>query len=73
MLQYKRELVQEFSERIVPQFENGKLKTIVDSVFAMDQIQLAHQRMESNENIGKIVIQITPQEDENIQESKSEL
>ena len=73
ILQYKRELVQEFSERIVPQFENGKLKTIVDSVFAMDQIQLAHQRMESNENVGKIVIQITPQEDENIKESKSEL
>jgi len=70
LLQYKRELVQEFSERIVPQFGNGRLKTIVDSVFTMDQIQLAHKRMESNENIGKIIIQIRPDDTE---ESKSEL
>ena len=59
ILQYKKELVKEFSDRIVPQFANGTLKTIVDSVFTMDEIQLAHKRMESNENIGKIVLQIT--------------
>ena len=59
ILQYKKELVKEFSDRIVPQFANWTLKTIVDSVFTMDEIQLAHKRMESNENIGKIVLQIT--------------
>lgn len=59
ILQYKKELVKEFSDRIVPQFANRTLKTIVDSVFTMDEIQLAHKRMESNENIGKIVLQIT--------------
>ena len=68
--QYKGELVQEFTEKIVPQFANGKLKTVVDSVFPMDQVQLAHKRMESNENIGKIIIQIASQDDEKV---KSEL
>ena len=72
LLQYKRELVQEFSERIVPQFANGRLKTITDSVFTIDEIQLAHKRMESNENIGKIIIQIRP-DDTNTEETKSEL
>ena len=56
--QYKAELVREFTERIVPLFASGRLRTIVDSVLPMDQIQLAHKKMESNENIGKIVIQI---------------
>ena len=71
-LQYKRELVREFSERIVPQLANGRLKTITDSVFTIDEIQLAHKRMESNENIGKIIIQIRP-DDTNTEETKSEL
>ena len=71
-MQYKRELVQEFSERIVPQFANGRLKTIADSVFTIDEIQLAHKRMESNENIGKIIIQIMP-DDTNTEGTKSEL
>ncbi|CAH3187506.1 unnamed protein product, partial [Porites lobata] len=71
-LSYKRELVREFSERIVPQLANGRLKTITDSVFTIDEIQLAHKRMESNENIGKIIIQIRP-DDTNTEETKSEL
>lgn len=72
--QYKAELVQAFTKTIVPLFATGKLKTIVDSVFTMDQIQLAHMKMESNQNIGKIVIKIaTPQVDENVTKNKSEL
>lgn len=73
-LEYKAELVQAFTKTIVPLFATGKLKTIVDSVFTMDQIQLAHKKMESNQNIGKIVIKIaTPQVDENVTKNKSEL
>ena len=66
--------MQAFTETIVPLFATGKLKTIVDSVFTMDQIQLAHMKMESNQNIGKIVIKIaTPQVDENVTKNKYEL
>ena len=56
--QYKAKLVRSFTENSVPLFAAGKLKTIVDSVLPMDQIQLAHEKMESNKNIGKIVVQI---------------
>ena len=66
--------MQAFTETIVPLFATGKLKTIVDSVFTMYQIQLAHKKMESNQNIGKIVIKIaTRQVDENVTKNKSEL
>jgi len=73
VLQYKAALAQEFTERIVPQFANGKLRSIVDSVFPMDEVQQAHKRMEANENIGKIVIQISSKEEASIGENKSEL
>ena len=56
--QYKAKLVRAFTENSVPLFAAGKLKNIVDSVLPMDQIQLAHEEMESNKNIGKIVVQI---------------
>lgn len=56
--QYKAKLVRAFTENSVPLFAAGKLKTIVDSVLPMDQIQLAHEKMESNKNIGKIVVKI---------------
>jgi len=72
-LSYKAALAQEFTERIVPQFANGKLRSIVDSVFPMDEVQQAHKRMEANENIGKIVIQISSKEEASIGENKSEL
>lgn len=68
-LAYKRKLVEEFTEIVIPQFANGMLSTVVDSIFPMEEIQQAHRRMEANENIGKIIIQV--REDEN--EAKSEL
>ena len=49
-------LAREFSERIIPQFENGRLKPVVDRVFAFREIRAAHELMESNETFGKIVL-----------------
>lgn len=69
LTQYKRKLVEEFTEIVIPHFGNGMLSTVVDSIFPMEEIQKAHRRMEANENIGKIIIQV--REDEN--EVKSEL
>ncbi len=49
-------LAQEFSERVIPWFESGKLKPVVGRVFAFEQIQDAHRLMESNQSFGKIVL-----------------
>ncbi|XP_053315797.1 quinone oxidoreductase PIG3 [Spea bombifrons] len=58
---YKAELVKAFTEKALPYFSPGgpiQLQPIVDSVFPLDKIPDAHQRMEDNKNTGKIVLQI---------------
>lgn len=57
-LQYKAELTREFSQKILPQIEKGEIRPIIDQVFPWTEVQKAHQYMEENKNIGKIVLQI---------------
>jgi NADPH:quinone reductase-like Zn-dependent oxidoreductase len=55
-LEEKIALARDFSERGVPLFEAGRLKPVVDRVFAFDEIGAAHRLMESNDTFGKIVL-----------------
>lgn len=55
-LDEKIALATEFSDRVVPLFETGRLKPIVDRVFPFAEIRAAHQLMESNATFGKIVL-----------------
>ena len=41
---------------MIPYFESGRLKPIVDRVLPFDQIADAHRAMESNANFGKVVL-----------------
>jgi NADPH:quinone reductase-like Zn-dependent oxidoreductase len=52
---YKTSLIQNFKKDILPGFKN-KFKPIIDKTFSAYEIIKAHERMEKNENIGKIVI-----------------
>ncbi|MED4910973.1 NAD(P)H-quinone oxidoreductase [Brevibacillus centrosporus] len=58
---YKAELSQELAQKILPLFESGVIKPIIDTVFPLEEIQLAHRRMEANENIGKIIFRVGEQ------------
>ncbi|MED1793654.1 NAD(P)H-quinone oxidoreductase [Brevibacillus nitrificans] len=58
---YKAELSQELAQKIIPLFESGVIKPIIDTVFPLEEIQQAHRRMEANENIGKIVFRVGEQ------------
>ena len=49
-------LARDFSERIVPFFDTGRLKPVVDRVLSFEQIRAAYELMESNETFGKIVL-----------------
>ncbi|MDY0404199.1 NAD(P)H-quinone oxidoreductase [Virgibacillus sp. 179-BFC.A HS] len=53
---YKAALTTEFSSKALQLFQHNKLRPVVDQVFPFDQIQQAHEYMESNKNIGKIII-----------------
>lgn len=43
---------------VLPHFETGILQPVVDTILEMKDIQKAHSMMESNQNIGKIVIEV---------------
>jgi NADPH2:quinone reductase len=49
-----------FAREILPLFDDGTLKPVIDTRFGLDDIAEAHRYMESNANVGKIVIDITP-------------
>lgn len=58
--QYKAELVRSFTEQVLPHFQSTDppLWPVIDSMFNMEDVEMAHQRMEANKNIGKIIIKI---------------
>src|SRR6266496_482072 len=55
-LEEKISLAREFSERVVPLFDTGRLRPVVDRVFPFDEIRDAHELMEANRSFGKIVL-----------------
>lgn len=55
---YKQELIQAFSADFLPDLASGKITPIIDCVLDWKDIQKAHQRMEANKNIGKIVLKV---------------
>ncbi|MBV9072192.1 MAG: NAD(P)H-quinone oxidoreductase [Acidobacteria bacterium] len=57
-LEEKIAVTQRFAREVLPLFANGVLQTVIDSTFNLDEIRQAHERMESNQSFGKIVIRI---------------
>jgi tumor protein p53-inducible protein 3 len=57
--EYKAALTAEFSSKAMGLFASNQLRPVIDRVFAMDDIQQAHEHMESNKNIGKIIIKVS--------------
>ena len=55
-LEEKIGLAREFSDRLIPLFESGKLRPVIDRTFSFSEIRAAHELMESNANFGKIVL-----------------
>ncbi|HST06743.1 MAG TPA: NAD(P)H-quinone oxidoreductase [Gemmatimonadaceae bacterium] len=56
-LEEKMQIAREFSDRVVPMFDAGRLRPIVDRVLPFSAIREAHELMQSNRTFGKIVLQ----------------
>lgn len=55
----KIRLTRQFADFALPRFADGRLVPVVDSVFDWRETARAHERMESNANVGKIVLRVT--------------
>jgi tumor protein p53-inducible protein 3 len=54
----KAAIVEGFRRRFLPLFETGRLHPVIDRVYPLEQVKLAHERMEANLNLGKIVLSV---------------
>jgi NADPH:quinone reductase len=59
-IEEKIAITQRFGVEMLPLFERGTLRPVIDSRYPLDRIAEAHERMESNANVGKIVIETGP-------------
>jgi NADPH:quinone reductase-like Zn-dependent oxidoreductase len=48
-----------FAAHVLPLLARGVVRPVIDSVFDLADIRAAHERLESNETFGKIVLKVT--------------
>lgn len=53
-------VVERFRRQSLHRLADGTLKPLVDSVFSLRDVAAAHARMEANQNVGKIVLDMSP-------------
>jgi NADPH:quinone reductase-like Zn-dependent oxidoreductase len=54
----KTDVVRSFRDDVLPALESRQVRPVVDRVFSFDQVQAAHQYVESNANFGKVVVSL---------------
>jgi NADPH:quinone reductase len=54
----KAKITQQLKHQVWPLLDAQKIKPVIDSVYSLADVAKAHQRMESNQHIGKIVLQV---------------
>jgi NADPH:quinone reductase len=55
-LEEKAALVQAFREKVIPLFESGEVRPVVDRVYSVGDVEEAHQFMKEGGHFGKIVL-----------------
>jgi len=45
-----------FAEQAVPLLASGAVRPVIDRIFPMEEVRAAHERIESNESFGKVVL-----------------
>ena len=55
-IEEKAEATRLFASSVLPLVSRGAIRPVIDRVYPVDEIRDAHERMESNESFGKIVL-----------------
>jgi NADPH:quinone reductase-like Zn-dependent oxidoreductase len=58
-LEEKIAVTQAFAREVLPLFSRGILRPTIDSEFSLADVRQAHERMESNETFGKVVLRMS--------------
>ena len=57
-LEEKASICRRFADEVLPLFTSGALRAVVDTRFPLDQVAAAHERMEADANVGKILLDV---------------
>ena len=52
---YKQNLIVHFKQQFMHMFDTAELLPTIDTVYAADQVSIAHQRIEDNDTMGKLI------------------
>lgn len=58
-LEEKIAVTQRFGREVLPLFEHGSLRPVIDCRFPLESIADAHRHLEANANVGKVVIDVS--------------
>ena len=58
-IEQKIDANQRFCAELLPRFDDGSLRPVIDSRFALDDIAEAHNYMATNANVGKILLDVS--------------
>lgn len=54
----KSAVMDALKEYVWPRIERGEIKPVIDTIFPIDQVDEAHQLLESNKTFGKVVLEV---------------
>ena len=57
-VEFKTMVADEIGRTVWPYVEGGRLKPVIDSVFPLSDAAAAHERMETGDHVGKIVLDV---------------
>lgn len=57
-IEEKADATSRFAAHVVPLLAREVVRPVIDKVYPMDEVRAAHERLESNESFGKIVLKI---------------
>lgn len=57
-IEEKIDATQRFTREVLPRFTDGSLRPVIDSRYALADVARAHERMEQNANVGKLLLEV---------------
>jgi NADPH2:quinone reductase len=55
-IEEKAEAIRRFADDVLPLVRRGLIRPVIDAVYRAEEVRLAHEHLESNRAVGKIVL-----------------